>query len=300
MIMRVSTIPDADARLINELERKIQIIRDRVSSVVNKYHTACYLVGRPGSSKTYTVKKELDQLKVPYTYRNARMTPMGMFDFIAEHPEHILVLDDIGTLIKNEQALQILLAALDGDPGEARLVTYKSRDKSQEVWFSGGMIVISNIAFRNDPLARALGSRITTLEHEPSDDEIAAFMRRLAQSGYKDLSSDECSKVADFVIAETYNCDQRLDLRHLTKAWEDYRQFKDGKAKTPWQELVRTSLRKLQAELTLPLSKHDEIDDQRKLVQKLIEKYPNNTKKQLAESRLGKSTFYARRRELLT
>jgi hypothetical protein len=149
-------------------------------------------------------------------------------------------------------------------------------------------------------VARALGSRITTLEHEPSDDEIAAFMRQLASKGYKDLYSNVCLEVAEFVISETRNCEQRLDLRHLTKAWEDYRQFKDGKAKTPWQELVRTSLRKLQAELTLPLSKHDEIDDQRKLVQKLIEKYPNNTKKQLAESRLGKSTFYARRRELLT
>jgi hypothetical protein len=89
MIMRVATVSNDDARLIKELERKFQIIRDRVSSVVNNYHTACHLVGRPGTSKTFTVKKELDRLKVPYAYRNARMTPMGMFDFIAEYPEHI-------------------------------------------------------------------------------------------------------------------------------------------------------------------------------------------------------------------
>lgn len=77
---------------------------------------------------------------------------------------------------------------------------------------------------RCDPLARALGSRIVMLEHEPSDGEISAFMQRLASMGYEDLSPDECLEVAEFIIAKTRAHDQRLDLRHLTKAWQDYRQ----------------------------------------------------------------------------
>jgi hypothetical protein len=227
------------------------------------------------------------------------MTPMGMFDFIAEHPEHVLVLDDIGSLFKNEQALQILLAALDGDPGEPRLVSYKSKDEDLQVWFSGGIIAISNIALRHDPLARALGSRIASLEHEPTDDEIAAFMRHLARKGYKALSPNECLEVAEFVIDETRECDQRLDLRHLTKAWDDFRQYKDGKAETPWQELVRTSLHKLLSEPIQSLSKQEEIERHRKLVRELVAKYPSDTKRQLEESGLRKSTFYARHREVL-
>jgi hypothetical protein len=297
--MSVSSELEADVRLVAEFDRKLQIIRDRVNSVVHCYHTACYVVGRPGTSKTFTIKQALEDLEVPWQYRNARMTPMGMFNFIAEYPEHILVLDDIGTLFKNDQALQILLAALDGDPGKSRLVTYKSKDENLKVWFSGGMIVISNTALRHDPLARALGSRVTILEHEPNDDEIAAFMRHLALKGYKDLSVEECSQVADFVIAETRGSSQRLDLRHLTKAWEDYRQCRDGKAETPWQVLVQTSLQKLLTETILPLSKHDEIEHQRQMVKELSHKYPGDTRRQLAESGLGKSTFYSRRKELM-
>ena len=302
MIASVSSqfrLIDEDLRLVEEFERKLQIIRDRVMSVAYLYHTACYLVGRPGTSKTFTVKRELQRLELPWAYRNARMTPMGMFDFIAEHPEHILVLDDIGTLFKNEQALQILLAALDGDPGEPRLVSYKSKDEDLNVWFSGGIIAVSNVALRNDPLARALGSRVTSLEHEPSDDEVAAFMRHLSLKSYKDLSVDECLEVAEFVIAETRECDQRLDLRHLTKAWDDLRQYKDGKAETHWQELVQTSLHKLLADPASPLSKQEEIQEQRRLVRELITQYPTDPKRQMAESGLGKSTFYARRREVL-
>ena len=294
-------LADEDLLLVEEFERKLQIIRDRVNSVVHLYHTACYLVGRPGTSKTFSVKKELQRLDLPWAYRNARMTPMGMFDFIAEHPEHILVLDDIGTLFKNEQALQILLAALDGDPGKPRLVAYKSKDEDLKVWFSGGIIAISNVPLRHDPLARALGSRVTSLEHEPTDDEIAAYMRHLSFRGYKGLDAYECLEVAEFVIDDTRECDQRLDLRHLTKAWDDFRQYKDGRAETHWEDLVRTSLQKLLTEVTVPFSKKEEIERQREWARELVANFPGDSKRQLAEWKrltgMGKSLFYARIRE---
>ena len=135
------------------------------------------------------------------------------------------------------------------------------------------------------------------LEHEPTDDQIGAFMRMLALEGFEDLSPAECLEVVEFVIAETRDFDQRLDLRHLTKAWQDYRQAKHGKAQTPWRDLVRTSLLKLAAEPILPFSKREDIDLQRQRVKELMEEYPNDTQRQLSESGLGKSTFYKRRKE---
>ena len=188
-----------DPEPLSALECRIERIRDRVKSVAFEYHTACYLVGRPGTSKTHTVMdelKRLEQVGKPHAYRNARMTPMGLFDFIAEHPEHVIVLDDIGTLFKNDQAMQILMAATGGDPGKPRKVTYKSKDKQEDVDFSGGIIAISNVALRHDPLARAFGSRVVVLEHEPTNEEIAAFMRHLAARGYEDMSPEECLEVA--------------------------------------------------------------------------------------------------------
>jgi hypothetical protein len=285
--------------LLKSFEAKQQLIRDRVASVVHRYHTGAYLVGRPGTSKTYTVKEELEGSDVPWVYRNARMTPMGLFEFLAEHPEHIIVLDDISTLFKNDQAVQILLAALDGKPGEPRLVTYKSADVDMRFFFTGAIIAISNVPLRSDPLARALGSRIVVLDHEPSDDEVAAFIRHLPLEGQQGLSIDECIEVSEFVIAETRSNDQRLDLRRLNKAFQDFRQDKDGHSQTSWKDLVRTSLKKLAIEPITVRSKKDDILAQREKVRQVMKATPNDTPAQIKASGLKQSTFYARKKEVL-
>lgn len=300
--MTTTTSPSVGQRTdedhLRSYEKKVQLIRDRVASVVHRYHTAAYLVGRPGTSKTHTVRDELDRLEEPWVYQNARMTPMGLFGLIAEHPEHVIVLDDISSLFKNDQAVQILLAALDGKPGEPRVVTYKSADVEQKVLFTGAIIAISNVPLRSDSLARALGSRIVMLEHEPSDDEIAAFIRKLADEGYEDLSADECVEVAEFIISETRAFDLRLDLRHLTKAWQDFRQHKHGRSRTSWRDLVRTSLKKMATEPVVPFSKKDEIEGQRQKVRDAIKSHPNDRHAQIAATGLKQSTFYVRLKEI--
>ena len=182
-------LTEADCRLVHELEAKLQLIRDRVNSVVGRFHTGCYLVGRPGTSKTYTVLETLRGLGISNGYRNARMTPMGLSDYMQTHPEHVIVLDDVASLFKSDDAIQILLAALGGEPGKPRTIPYKSKHEEYEFEFSGGIIAISNVPLRYDPLARAIGSRIVMLEHEPTDDEIAAFMRLLALRGFVDITA---------------------------------------------------------------------------------------------------------------
>ena len=280
-------------------EKKLQLIRDRVQSVVGRYHTGCYLVGRPGTSKTYTIKQTLNQCEVPWTYLNARMTPMGLFSILSENPEHIFVLDDISALFKSEQALQILLAALDGDPAEPRLINYKSKDKSESVWFTGAIIAISNIPLRCDPLARALGSRLVTVEHEPSDEEMSAYILQLAEKGFDGLTPDECLQVAKFLILETRNSDIRLDFRHYDKAVRDYKQFKDGKAKTCWRDLIRTSLTKPATETLTPMSKKEEMELEKEKLREAMCKYPDSLKEQMKVTGLKRATFYKRRKEVL-
>lgn len=112
------------------------------------------------------------------------------------------------------------------------------------------------------------------------------------------MSSDECLEVVTFLITEMRDFDRRLDLRYLNKAYEDYRQYKDGNAKTGWKNLVRTSLRKLPTELNVLPTKQDEIRQQIELVGRLIEKYPKNRRRQIKESGLSQSTFYERLRVL--
>lgn len=284
---------------LQSFQEKLTLIEDRVRSVAGLYHTGCYLVGRPGTSKSFTVKGQLDQIGVAWVYKNARMTPMGLFSFIAEHPDQVLVLDDIGSLFKSEQALQILLSALDGDPQKARVVTYKSKDEDLRVQFTGGIIALSNSPLRADPLAKALGSRVVLVEHEPTDEEIAAYIHQLALKGADGLTATECIEVSEFLISETRDADLRLDLRQFDKAVRDFRQYKNGHAHTSWRDLVRTSLMKIATESNELLSKKEEIENQRQLVRQAIQQFPDDTHAQLSATGLKKSTFYSRRKEVL-
>jgi len=283
------------------LERRIQRIRDRVVGVAYGYQAALYLVGRPGTSKTFTVLETLARLEEEGTlhvYRNARMTPMGLFDLIAEHPEHVIVLDDISTLFKNDQAMQIFMAATGGEPKNPRRVSYKSKDKDYHTMFSGGIIAISNIALRHDPLAHAFESRAVLLEHEPTDEEIAEFLMQLAWKGQQDLLPEECIEVAEFVISETRDHDRRLDLRHFHKALQDFRQDRDGLTGCSWQELVRTSLSKTVVVGFESPSKRERIELDRDRVREAMCLYPSDRSKQMEHSGLGKSTFYKRLAEV--
>lgn len=294
----MNTTTESVSQPLSSYQTKLQLIRDRVRGVAQHYYTAAYLVGRSGTSKTYTVREELEELGVPHVIRNARMTPMGLFDFLNEHPEHIIVLDDIASLFNQSAALQILMAALDGDPDTARKVTYKSKDKSMSFNFAGGIIAISNVPLRNDPLARAVASRVVQVEHEPTDEEIAAFMHFLAGKGHKDLTVNQCTEVVNFVITETRQYDERLDLRHLRKAFEDRRQWEHGKSITSWQDLVRTSLQKLMVQTKYIPSKAEEIEMQVNTVKEVTQKYPNDRERQIKESKMKRSTFYQRLREV--
>lgn len=290
-----------DDRHLATFQAKLRLLRDRVRSVANNYQTAAYIVGRAGIGKSFTVAEELkNNLWGQWEMRTARMTPLGLFRFFAEHPDHTLVLDDVGGLFDNKVALPILLAALDGQPGEARRITYQTKTEKYEVLLRGGVIAISNAPLRDDPLAKALASRIVVLEHEATDAEIAAFLRHMAARGCHQLTSEEASEVVEFLIAETRSLDLRLDLRCLAKAARDFRQQRDGHADTPWQELVRSSLRKLaEADLVPLISKNQEIEQQRQRIRELIDRYPDDTDRQIRESGLKKSTFYTRRREVL-
>lgn len=274
-------------------------IRDRTDGVAFGYQTGFYLVGRAGTSKTFTVKDAIARTKRPSTFRNARMTPMGLFSLLDEFPSHTLVLDDVTELFTKVEAQQIFLAALDGEPGKRRPVTYVSNNDQRTVQFSGGIIAISNMPLRRDPVLNALKSRVIPLEFEPTDEQIAAFMRHLAKKGLAHVKPAGCNEVVEYIIAESKTCDQRLDLRHLTKALRDYRQHRDGPTRTAWRDLVRSSLRQ-QIVPNEPTFAEMQKEKHRKIASELQRKYPgwhdkpSRDKEWTARTKTSPATFYRR------
>ncbi|OJW13023.1 MAG: hypothetical protein BGO49_19630 [Planctomycetales bacterium 71-10] len=228
---------------------------------------------------------------------------MGLWCLLAEHPEHTVVLDDISTLFGQKGALQILLAALGGSPGEPRAVTYATKDERKSFEFTGGIVAISNVPLRRDPLADAVASRVALLEHEPSDEMLAVFMRHEALKGFEDIPPEECREVVEFVIAETRACDYRLDLRSMKKAWQDYRLDRHGKSQRPWRDLVRSSLKRLvEPGVPDPGSRGERVEWERAVALDLFRQFPADKRGRDEEwARLVGSSphsLYRRKREL--
>jgi hypothetical protein len=299
-----------DCTALLALEQLNGLIRDRVIGVAKRYQTAVYIVGRAGTGKTYTVRETLNALgdDAGWVYRNARMSPAALFELFDQYADSVIVIDDVPLLFSNKQAVQILMAALGGDPDKSRTITYSTKGDHRRTEFRGGLIALSNLPLKNDPLALAIKSRTVFLSHEPTDEMLIAKMRQLARKGYKGLSPDECMEVAEFVICESRRSDYRLDLRYYGKAVEDYLYCQENVAHSDWHALVQSSLHTF-AQAEAGAQKHTragQIEAERKIATELATKYPHPTPEQTEErnrewrERTGKSTdaYYRRLKEL--
>ncbi len=81
-----------------ELQRQLSVIRDRVRGVFYQQTNGLYLFGRPGTSKTHTVRVTLETLAAPYDYHRGHITPIGLFDLIATNRDRTIVLDDVASI----------------------------------------------------------------------------------------------------------------------------------------------------------------------------------------------------------
>lgn len=87
------------------LQLRLKVVTDRVRAVVAGRSNGIYLFGRPGTSKTFTVRSTLEALGAPHEYEAGRLTPIGLFELIAEHPNKILVLDDVSSIFDSSTAV---------------------------------------------------------------------------------------------------------------------------------------------------------------------------------------------------
>lgn len=237
---------------LTQYTQLVRLLGDRVRSVARGYQTGAYVTGRPGSGKTHTVRRILEECKTNYVFLNGRLSPAALYDEIEERPDSVLVIDDIPLLFNNLQAAQILMAAVGGDPGVPRRVTYSIKGLRRITEYNGGIIAISNRPLRQDPAGLALASRLATLEHEPTDEMLIAFIESEARKGVKDVPVKECLMVFEHIIDVCRAGDYRIDLRYFFKGIEDYRCWKSETCETDWRALVRSSMRRVHAD-ELPL-----------------------------------------------
>lgn len=239
---------EEDAAL-SSYSKKIVCITDLVGMCVNGQQTGGYIYGRPGISKTHTVRQYLDSNDIAYEYVPGKITPVGLFQTIEAHPHDIIVLDDVSAIFDDKAAVQLLLAALSAPAAgqTVRMVSYIKSNSKVVIPFTGSIIAISNLTLKNHQakLLEALRSRITTVHHNPSNAEVAAFLLELAAKGLKGLTPEECLEVARYLIEQVQSKgkDDILSIRlFVDKALNYFIAHKEQSIQMHWKDWVNITV----------------------------------------------------------
>jgi hypothetical protein len=269
------------------------------------------------------VKTTLSTVGRPWSYHKGHLTPIGLYELLEEHPDEILFLDDVGELLGQRIGIQLLLAALgrqQGDGGE-RVVRYRRQGRDDEVRFSGGIVMVSNLELHDTPVLEALKSRVHILRHEPTEEQVAALIRHIASKGWEKgdatITPRECQEVAGVLVRECSSrvlvreCSSRgmrLDLRLLVdKAYPDYLQWRDGDTETHWMDLVITTLEERLVELRhtpapRSRSRDERLEEERQVVREIVAAHESREERLAAwRARMGDASerrFYRRPQEV--
>jgi hypothetical protein len=294
---------------LKELRSKQSLIKDRIRGVVCGKANGIYLHGRAGVSKTYLVRTTLEALGQRYAYSNGHLTPVGLFDLIAENPQSVIVLDDVSTIFTQPKALQILLAALGTphDGSRTRVVRFKKAEVDETVRFGGGIIAISNLqlAGHTNQVLGALQDRVHVLAYEPTDEEIEAAIYEIAGKSSRGLDSADAVEVASFLLNQCREFGVRPSIRlFIDKALPDFCLWKNDNTESHWHDLVRSSVRGVVLVPEQPLrdiSRKDQIEGERRVVLDICSQFPGREQRLDAwkvRTGKGQSAFYRRYREL--
>ena len=294
---------------LDGLHRQQSLIRDRIRAAVHREASGVYLHGRPGSSKTFLVRTTLEALGQRYAYSNGHLTPVGLFDLIAENPQSVIVLDDVSAIFEQPKALQLLLAALGTphDGSRTRTVRYKTATTDQVVHFDGSIIAISNLqlAGHDNAVLQALQDRAHVMAFEPTDEEVEAAIFEIAGTSPRAVAAHDAVEVAEFLLEQCRTLGLRPSIRlFVDKALPDFRLWKSGNTESNWRDLVRSSVRQMVIPQQLGLrdpSRRDRIASERNLVREICCVYCSREERLeawRAETGKGQSSFYRRLKEL--
>ncbi len=156
-------VTESDEEAIERIAERFKILDDMTGATIDGVVRGMVVSGPPGVGKTYGVEQVLEQdslfdimadRPLRHTFVKGTMSPIGLYSTLYKYSDekNIVVLDDCDSILFNEDALNILKAALDS--GKKRKISWHSDSHflrregvPDQFEFKGSVIFITNLKF---------------------------------------------------------------------------------------------------------------------------------------------------------
>ena len=164
-IETVSQHRETDEQVMDRIAERFSILDEMTEATIDGIVRGMVVSGPPGIGKTYGVEQilEKDSLfdvmadnPLRHTFVKGTMSPIGLYAMLYKYSDskNIVVLDDCDSILFDENALNILKAALDS--GKKRMISWNSDSHflrregvPDRFEFKGSVIFITNLKFDN-------------------------------------------------------------------------------------------------------------------------------------------------------
>jgi hypothetical protein len=178
------------------------------------------VTGISGIGKTYTVKSRLkaNGLREGHDYHfvSGHSSPLGLYRFLYEHRDSIIVFDDCDSIFEHQNAIDLLKASLD--MYTTRTVHWQSSrmpdDLECEFDFEGQIIFVSNLD--SSQIDNAVKSRTMVIDLQMSRKELCEYMKSIIHVIEPSMSEEYKLEVLAF-LADNYESYDQFNLRTLVK-----------------------------------------------------------------------------------
>ena len=254
----------SDEEIAEMFEQKFQDLQELVAASQEGIVTSMIVAGNAGFGKTHAVETKLDELAVldriadrppRFQVLKGTMSVVGMVEILYKNSDrgNVLVFDDCDTMLFDDEALNILKAALD--TGKKRWISYAKDSRfladhgvPTRFQFCGSVIFLTNVDFdqmiqrhnKKSPHFEALLSRSHYVDvYMQNRREMTIRIKSVIDNHglldpYK-FSTEERNEVVEFFFRNILNF-RELSLRTVIK-------IADLRKASPigWKRLVNTS-----------------------------------------------------------
>jgi len=264
-------VTETDEEAIERIAERFSILEEMTGATIDGVVRGMVVTGPPGVGKTFGVEQVLEKdslfdvmadKPLRHTFVKGAMSAIGLYSTLYKYsdPKNIVILDDCDSILFNEDALNILKAALDS--GQKRRISWNSDSHflrregvPSEFEFKGSVIFITNLKFDNVRSTKikdhldAIMSRCHYLDLtlDTTRDKILRI-KQIARDGglfdKKGLSKEQEVEIIDFMV-ENQTKLREISLRMAQKIADlrkmSIQQLGDG---SRWKRLAETTCMK--------------------------------------------------------